>query len=181
MEKSLRKRRLSDRPKVGAQREAPRPDTISEAMGRSQKETYYDYSPKDPTSSWKSQMQICAPNQWTEAADPSGWIRGKLEAAEEEGDNSVGAPAVSINLDPWDLSDTGPPTWQGAPAEMRPPTHVQQRRRDLGLIREHVPNPQETGGPRERGGLVGWVGWGHSCGDSRGGGSVWGVRRRYEM
>jgi len=44
-------------------------------------------------------MQICAPNQWTEAADPSGLIRGKLEEAEEEG-NPVEGPAVSINLDP---------------------------------------------------------------------------------
>jgi hypothetical protein len=50
--------------------------------------------PKDPTSSWRSQMQIFAPSQWTEAADPSGWIRGKLEEAEEKG-NPVGRPAVS--------------------------------------------------------------------------------------
>jgi hypothetical protein len=45
----------------------------------------------------------------TEAADPWGWIRGKLEEAEEEGD-PVGEPAVSINLDPQNLSDTGPLT-----------------------------------------------------------------------
>ena len=44
------------------------------------------------------QMQIFAPNQWTEAADPCGWIRGKVEEAEEEG-NLVGGPDVSINLD----------------------------------------------------------------------------------
>jgi hypothetical protein len=49
-------------------------------------------------------MQIFAPNQWTEAAEPCGWIREKLEEAEEEG-NPVGEPAVSINLDPWDLSN----------------------------------------------------------------------------
>jgi hypothetical protein len=28
----------------------------------------------------------------------------------------------------------------------------------LGLVREDVPNPQETGGPRDFRGLVGW-GW----------------------
>jgi len=78
-----------------------------------------------PTSSWKGQMQICAPNQWTEAADPSGWIREKLEEAEEEG-NPVGGPAVSINTDSWHLSDTGSPTRQRTLAEMRPPTHIQQ-------------------------------------------------------
>jgi len=49
-------------------------------------------------------MQICAPNQCTEAADPSGWIRKKLEEAKEEG-NLVGGPADSINLGSWDLLD----------------------------------------------------------------------------
>jgi hypothetical protein len=50
----------------------------------------------------------------------------KLKEAEEEG-NPVGAPAVSINLDPQDLSDTGPPTRQHVPAVKRPPTHIHQR------------------------------------------------------
>jgi hypothetical protein len=35
---------------------------------------------------------------------------GKLKEAEVEGD-PVGGPAVSINLDPEDLSNTGPPSW----------------------------------------------------------------------
>ena len=48
-------------------------------------------------------MQIFTPNQWTEAADPCGWIRKKLDEAEEEGDY-VREPAVSINLEPWHLS-----------------------------------------------------------------------------
>ena len=39
------------------------------------------------------------PKQWTEAFDPRGSIREKLEEAEEEGD-PVGGSAVSINLDP---------------------------------------------------------------------------------
>jgi hypothetical protein len=29
-------------------------------------------------------MQIFAPNQWTEAAEPCGWIRKKLEAKKED-------------------------------------------------------------------------------------------------
>jgi hypothetical protein len=57
------------------QGEAPRPHTIIEAMECSQKGIYHDCPPKDPTSSWKSQMQIFAPNQWTEEADPCCWIR----------------------------------------------------------------------------------------------------------
>jgi hypothetical protein len=68
-------------------------------------------------------MQIFAPNQWTEATEPCGGIMGRLEEAEEEG-KPVGGPGVSTNLDPQDLSDTGPPTRQYAPADMRPPTHI---------------------------------------------------------
>jgi hypothetical protein len=51
-------------------------------------------------------MQIFAPNQWTEAAYPCDWIIGMFEEVEEE-DDPVGGAAVSINLVPWDLSDTG--------------------------------------------------------------------------
>jgi hypothetical protein len=68
-------------------------------------------------------MQIFAPNQWTEAADPCGWIRERLEEAEEEG-GTVGEPAVSINLYPEDLSNPGTLMRQHAPAEIRPPTHI---------------------------------------------------------
>jgi hypothetical protein len=68
-------------------------------------------------------MQIFMPNQWTEAADPCGWIREKIEEAEEEGD-PVGRPAVSTNLDLQDLSDTGIPTRQYTPTDMNPPIHT---------------------------------------------------------
>ena len=36
----------------------------------------------------------------------------------------------------------------------------------LGLVREDIPNPQDPGDPRERGGLVcgSWE-WGHPCED----------------
>jgi hypothetical protein len=108
------------------QGEDPRPDSITEAMEGSQKGTYLDRPPKDPTSSWKSQMQVFVRNQWTEADDPCGWIRGKVEEAEAEG-NPVTAPAVSINLDPQYLSNTWLPTRQHTPADMRPPKHIQQR------------------------------------------------------
>jgi hypothetical protein len=49
---------------------------------------------------------------------------GKLKEAEEEG-YPVGEPAVSINLDPRDLSNTGPPNRQYKQADMRPSTHIQ--------------------------------------------------------
>jgi hypothetical protein len=43
-----------------------------------------------------------------------------MEEAEEKGNPVVGS-AVSIKLDPQDLSNTGPPTWQHTPADLRPP------------------------------------------------------------
>ena len=69
----------SDRPKVGSSsRRGPKALYYYWGYGASQKETYYDCLPlKDPTSSWKSQIQIFAPNQWTEAADSCGWIRNQ--------------------------------------------------------------------------------------------------------
>jgi hypothetical protein len=42
-----------------------------------------------------------------------------LKEAEAEGD-PVGGPAVSINLDPRDLSNTGPPNRQHIPADIGP-------------------------------------------------------------
>ena len=48
MDRSLRKRRSSDRPYVGS---STRSDTITEAMEHSQKGTYHDCSPREPTSS----------------------------------------------------------------------------------------------------------------------------------
>jgi hypothetical protein len=68
-------------------------------------------------------MQVFAPNQWTEAADPYCLIRERLKEAEEKG-YPVGGPAVSINLNPRDVSNTGPPNRQHIPADMRPPTHI---------------------------------------------------------
>ena len=49
---------------------------------------------------------------------------GRLKEAVEKGD-SVRGPAVLINLDPQDLSNTGPPKRQHIPADMKPPTHIQ--------------------------------------------------------
>jgi hypothetical protein len=57
------------------------------------------------------QMQIFTHNHWTEVRHSYGWIRERLEDAKEE-DDPIGRPAVSTNLEPWDLSDTEPPTRQ---------------------------------------------------------------------
>jgi hypothetical protein len=94
---------------------------------------------------------------------------GRLKEAEEKG-NPVGGPVVSITLDPQDLSDTGPPNRQHTPADMRPPTYIQQRTfvhsemMHLTLKRLKAPGSLE----------VRWdMGWGHPRGDEVGrGGDV---------
>ena len=85
-------------------------------------------------------MEMFAPNQWKEAVDPCSWIRGKLEEAEEKGD-PVGGPAVSLNLDSWDLSNHGPPTRQHKTDVMKPKHIYSGALPGLGLVREDAPNP----------------------------------------
>jgi hypothetical protein len=58
-----------------AQEETLRPDTITDDILCLQPGAYNDCPLRGPTSSWKSQMQIFIPNQWTKAADAWGWIR----------------------------------------------------------------------------------------------------------
>ena len=138
----------------------PRSDTISEAIECTQKGTYHDCPLKHPKSSWENKMQIFTPNQWTEAADACGWIRERLEEAEEV-DETVGGPADSINLTS-KISQTLDHQSGSIHQVLWGPKHI--HRRGLPgqvLIREDTPNPQET---RE---LMGWrdfVGWVDRCG-----------------
>jgi hypothetical protein len=68
-ERSLRKEVPATGPKSDqAQWDVPRPDTITEVMECSPKGTFHDCPVKDPKSNCKSQMQIFATIQWTEAA-----------------------------------------------------------------------------------------------------------------
>jgi hypothetical protein len=76
-------------------------------------------------------MQILTPNHSTEVGGLYGWIMERLEEAEEKGD-PIERPAVSTNWDPWSLSDTEPPTMITR-ANMRSPTHIQQRTTGSGL------------------------------------------------
>jgi hypothetical protein len=52
----------------------------------------------------------------------------------EEKDNPVEGQTILINLDLQDLSNIGLPNRQHIPADMRPPTHIQQRTAVSALI-----------------------------------------------
>jgi hypothetical protein len=156
-----------------AQGEVPRPDTINEAMEHSQKVTCPDCSPKDPTSSWKDQIQIFAPNQWTEAAYPCCWIREcwktlrrKAILLEDQQSQLIWSPEISQTLahQPDNIHQL---IWG--------PQHIYSRRLPgLCLFRDDALNSQETGGPREFKGQVGW-GVGISMWRQVGGEEVWDV------
>ena len=91
-------------------------------------------------------MQIFTSNQWTEADDTCGWIREKLEKAEEEGDS-----IVSTNQDPLPLKISQKLGHQ--PGSVHQLIWGLQHIYSRGLssidsVREDTPNPEETGGLR---------------------------------
>jgi hypothetical protein len=67
-----------------------------------------------------------------------------VEEAEEEG-NPLGGPAVSIDLDPPDLSDTGITSRQHRIANMRTSTHIEQKTTGSVSIRDCRPQGLEWG------------------------------------
>ena len=85
------------------------------------------------------------------------------EKPKEESD-PIGRQALLTNLDPLDLSDTEPQTRQHTPADMRPPTHIQQRTATLDLDKD-ASKLQETCGLREWRDLLGSGGMVHLLGD----------------
>jgi hypothetical protein len=86
--------------------------------------------------------------------DPCCWIRERLKEAEKG--NSVGGPAVSINLDP-KISQTLDHQTGSIHRLIWGPQHTYNRGLPgLCSFRNDAPSPQETGGPREFRGQVGW-------------------------
>jgi hypothetical protein len=115
-----------------------------------QRGAYNVWPLRGPTSSWKSQIQILTPSQWTEVKGPWAWTRKKLEEAEEEG-NPIGKPAVSTNLNPWDLRHWGHEP--GSTYELVwSPRHICN-----GVLPSLDSVLWETWDPREWGSLVAWV------------------------
>ena len=108
IEKQLRERRSSDLPKL-------------ESSSRGCSKTWHYYwlygvltnRCLERLPSERPNKQLTETNadtyQSTEVLDQCGWIGGRLQESEEEG-NHIGWPVVSTNLEPWDLSDTESPT-----------------------------------------------------------------------
>jgi hypothetical protein len=117
-------------------------------MEHSQKGICHDCPLKDPTSSWKNQMQIFASNQLTEGANPYCWIREGLKKLrrraillEDQESQLIWTPEVCQTLENW--SDSIHQLIWGL-----------QHTYSIGPLvlcsfRDDVPNPQDTGGPRE--------------------------------
>jgi hypothetical protein len=63
----------------------------------------------------------------------------RFEEAEGEGD-SIGRPAVSTHPDPWELSETSPPT-RSIHGLARGPSHIYSRRLSGLASVDNVPSP----------------------------------------
>jgi hypothetical protein len=78
-----------------SQGEAPRPDTVTDAMLGLQTGAWQGCPLRGPTRQLtETDAYILTPNYWTEVRDPCGSIREKIEEAEGES-NPIGRPAVS--------------------------------------------------------------------------------------
>jgi hypothetical protein len=88
-------------------------------MEQSQKRTDDDFPPKDLQVAERVNCRYLHPTNGQKQLAPVVEL-GRPKEAEKRGE-PVGGPAVSITLDPRDLSNTGPPNRQHIPADMRPP------------------------------------------------------------
>ena len=97
----------------------------------------------------KSQMQIIAPNQWTEAWDPSGGIEEKLEEAEEEF-GPMGRPTVSTDLAA-EVCQTLSHQPDHIVPDLRPPKHTEQMNASPDIHEKRYPKIRSVLRPQEIG------------------------------
>jgi hypothetical protein len=79
---------------------------------------------------------------------------GKAERSWEEGRSC--RRTSSLNLNSWDVSNSGPPNRQHTQMTWGPRHTYSRGWPGLCLFRDDAPNPQEAGGTREFRGQVGW-------------------------
>ena len=149
-----------------SQGEAPRPDTNYWCYDVLTDRNLAWLPSKRPNKQLTKTDAILTPNKWTEARDPCGWIRERLEKAKEEGDpiedqqsQLTCTPGISqiLGHQPGSIHQL-----------VRSPQHIYSiQLHGLASVREDVPSPSETWGPRE---------WGHPHRDKRGG-TGWGTVR----
>jgi hypothetical protein len=68
-------------------------------------------------------MQILTGNHWTEAGDPYGRVRRRMEGAEGDG-NPIERTTVSTNPDLQELPETKPPIKKHSWADLRSQAHM---------------------------------------------------------
>ena len=106
--------------------------SLPSSEGSADGESYGGYESIDEAVAYIRQLELELEREQTASRDKDTQLDElkaevlRLKEFEEKGD-SVGGPAVSINLDPRDLSNTGPPNRHNTTADMRPPMHLQQR------------------------------------------------------
>jgi hypothetical protein len=115
-----------------------------------------------------NRCRYLTPSQLSEVGDPCGWIRERLEAAEEMGDPHREDQQFQLTQTPeisQTLSHQSGSIHELVWAPQGPPTPLTliyiRGLPGLTSVGEDIPNPWETWSPREWGGLVGLgLGWG---------------------
>jgi hypothetical protein len=84
-------------------------------------------------------MQISTNRHWTEFGDPYERVRGRIEGPQGD-DNPKGRPAMSTNLNPWELPETEPPI-KDHTGLVQGPWHIRSRGLPcLASVEEYVYN-----------------------------------------
>ena len=164
MERSLRKRRSSNRLKLGS-RSNPKTWNYYWGYGALTKRDLSPPHSSRPSKQLRVRCRYLHPTNGQKLLTPCGWIRGKLDEVEEEGKQSqlTWTPEITQIHQPGSIHQL---IWG-------PQNTYSRGLLGLELVREDMPNLQEIGSP---GSLEVWWGvvggWGDPCGDRRQSGGI---------